>query len=889
MAKFKRNLTLVTTLLILLRLCSIVSCITSTLITRNNTIRDGDTLISEEEVFELGFFSPNDSSLRYVGIWYQNIQTQTIFWVANRERPLSDHNGAIKLADDGNLLVVDGKNNTVWSTNVPPKLNNTVAVLLETGDLVLCSDSDRDTRFWESFNNPTDTFLPGMRVRVNPLIGENHAFIPWKSETDPSPGRYSMGIDPFGAIEIVIWEGETRKWRSGQWNSAIFTGVPDMFHFTNYIHGFKLSSPPDPDGSVFLTYVPSNKDDLSRFRIRFDGIVEQLRWNRDARNWTSLQVKPSKECEKYNRCGNYSVCNDSKDFDSSKCSCIYGFEMAYQNQWNNGNFSGGCKRRVPLNCSDKVDGFRVLKGMKVPDFGSVVSLNKSGTCKDVCMRDCSCKAYEVVPGIGCMIWTRDMIDMEHFEHGGNSINIRLAASEIGGMKEKSKFWIIIFSTIGALMVGLCCLCIWILRNFRFLAEEQRILSDFSEENKLGQGGFGTVYKGTFSGGRDIAEKRLSGKSKQGLEEFKNEILLIAKLQHRNLVRLLGCCIENDEKILLYEYMPNNSLDHFLFGSSTTDKIRPTRSELSAHMVILAPEYAMEGRFSEKSDVYSFGVLIMEIVSGRKNISFRGSVHGSLIGYAWHLWSQGKTKELIDPTMMDNRDVNEAIRCIHVGMLCTQDSVIYRPNMGSVLLMLESRTSHLPRPRQPTFHSFLNFGEILEDRWTTPLTPGETVTLEVLYILTHSLEPFPSEIAHSESQLVYYRDSAVILSPYHIKQQTTFFKTPSARVESFTNVEPANRSGKEIKYGPYEDRAPYSYTPVNVHFENNSPFAVVEELVREIEISHRGSLQITENYRLTHGGARHKGVFSRVDYQSRRSISGSSSFNARSRWLSVTSL
>ncbi|KAH0924044.1 hypothetical protein HID58_024062 [Brassica napus] len=164
-------------------------------------------------------------------------------------------------------------------------------------------------------------------------------------------------------------------------------------------------------------------------------------------------------------------------------------------------------------------------------------------------------------------------------------------------------------------------------------------------------------------------------------------------------------------------------------------------------------------------------------------------------------------------------------------------------------------------------------------FATPLGPGEAVTLEVLYILTHSLEPFPVEITQSESQLVYYRDSAVVLSPYRIKQQTTFFKTPSTRVESFTSVEPANRAGKEIKYGAYEDRAPYSYAPVIVHFENNSPFAVVEELVREIEISHWGSLQITENYRLTHGGARHKGVFSRVEYQSRRSISGSSSFNA----------
>ncbi|CAH8326367.1 unnamed protein product [Eruca vesicaria subsp. sativa] len=795
---------------------------------KGQNFRHGDSLISKDKVFELGFFSPKDLTLRYVGIWYKNIQPRTIVWVANREKPLSDHKGALKIADDGNLVIVNGGNNIVWSTNVPLKLNNTVAILLEAGDLVLSSDSDRDTRYWASFNNPTDTFLPGMRVWVNPSMGENRAFIPWKSETDPSPGRYSMGIDPFGAIEIVIWEGERRKWRSGPWNSAIFTGVPDMFNLTNYIHGFKLSSPPDPDGSVFFTYVPSNKDDILRFRIRYDGIVEQLRWNRVARKWASLQVKPSKECEKYNRCGNYSVCNDSKDFDSGKCSCIYGFDPVYRNQWNNGNYSGGCKRRVSLNCrqslsADGVDGFRVLKGMKVPDFGSVVSINSSsGTCKDVCLRDCSCNAYKVIPGIGCMIWTRDLIDMEQFEHGGNSINIRLAASEIRDRKEKTEFLITVFSSIGAFLLGLCCLCIWILCKFRkrvkdFLrkkkdntvldirdysvksscslsqvpAEDQvdtpdlptfsfnnvaSATGDFSEENKIGQGGFGTVYKGIFSEGREMAVKRLSGKSKQGVEEFKNEILLIAKLQHRNLVRLLGCCIENDEKILLYEYMPNNSLDRFLFNESKQgslewrkrwdiiggiargllylhrdSRLKIIHRDLKASNILLdkewkpkisdfgmarifnyrqdqantvrvvgtygymAPEYAMEGMFSEKSDVYSFGVLILEIVSGRKNVSFRGSEHRSLIGYAWNLWSQGKTKELIDPTVTEIRDVNEAIKCIHVGMLCAQDSVIHRPDMGLVLLMLESQTSHLPRPRQPTFHSFLSFGETVESQ------------------------------------------------------------------------------------------------------------------------------------------------------------------------------
>lgn len=351
---------------------------------------------------------------------------------------MSDHNGAIKIADDGNLVVVNGQNVTVWSTNVSPKLNNTAAVLFETGDLVLSSNSDRSNTYWESFNHPTDTFMPGMKVRVNPSAGENRAFIPWRSENDPSPGRYSLGIDPIEALEIVIWEGERRKWRSGPWNSVIFTGIPDMFLFTNYIYGFKLS-PPDKDGTVYFTYVPSDSSDLLRFQIRFDGVVEQFRWNKNAKNWTWLQLKPNKECERYNRCGNYSVCDDSKDFDSGKCSCIDGFEPVDRSRWDDGDFLGGCRRRVPLSCgqslaADGGDGFRVLRGMKLPDFGSIFLVNSLVTCKDVCMRDCLCNAFALVRGIGCMIWTRELIDIERFERGGESVHIRLARSELGLQK-----------------------------------------------------------------------------------------------------------------------------------------------------------------------------------------------------------------------------------------------------------------------------------------------------------------------------------------------------------------------------------------------------------------------------------------------------------------------
>ncbi|CAN6185309.1 unnamed protein product [Urochloa humidicola] len=118
---------------------------------------------------------------------------------------------------------------------------------------------------------------------------------------------------------------------------------------------------------------------------------------------------------------------------------------------------------------------------------------------------------------------------------------------------------------------------------------------------------------------------------------------------------------------------------------------------------------------------------------------------------------------------------------------------------------------------------------------------------------------------------------VLLSPYHVLEQVTYIKTPSNRIESFTRVDPTSRAGTEVKYGTYKDQVPNSYLPILVHYENNQPFAVVEELVRKVEISHWGNVQITEHYKLKHGGARHKGVFSRLEYQSRPSISGASSF------------
>ncbi|XP_030938773.1 putative receptor-like protein kinase At4g00960 isoform X1 [Quercus lobata] len=292
--------------------------------------------------------------------------------------------------------------------------------------------------------------------------------------------------------------------------------------------------------------------------------------------------------------------------------------------------------------------------------------------------------------------------------------------------------------------------------------------DFSDANKLGQGGFGVVYKGKLSDGQVIAVKRLSKNLGQGDLEFKNEVLLVAKLQHRNLVRLLGFCLEGIERLLIYEFMPNGSLDHFIFDPIKRAKLdwarrykiigdiargllylhedsrlRIIHRDLKASNILLdsemnpkisdfgmarlfeldqsadntsrivgtygymAPEYAMHGQFSVKSDVFSFGVLVLEIISGKKNSSFRnGENMEDLLSYAWKNWKQGIISNLVDPTLKAG-STTEIMRCIHIGLLCVQDNVAVRPTIASVVLMLNSYSITLPIPLEPAF--FMNSG------------------------------------------------------------------------------------------------------------------------------------------------------------------------------------
>ncbi|KAJ0239579.1 Gnk2-homologous domain-containing protein [Hirschfeldia incana] len=293
---------------------------------------------------------------------------------------------------------------------------------------------------------------------------------------------------------------------------------------------------------------------------------------------------------------------------------------------------------------------------------------------------------------------------------------------------------------------------------------QAATNDFSESNNIGRGGFGEVYKGTFPNGTEVAVKRLSKTSGQGETEFKNEVAVVAKLQHRNLVKLLGCCLEGKERILVYEYVPNKSLDYFLFDPAKEgqldwilrykiicgiargilylhqdSRLTIIHRDLKASNILLdadmnpkiadfgmarifgmdqteestkrivgtygymSPEYAMRGQYSMKSDVYSFGVLVLEIISSKKNSSFFETDGAQdLVTHAWRLWRNDTPLDLVAPVVRHSCQINKVVRCIHIGLLCVQEDPANRPTLSTIVMMLSSNTVTLPVPKQPKF-------------------------------------------------------------------------------------------------------------------------------------------------------------------------------------------
>ncbi|KAG8502231.1 hypothetical protein CXB51_000081 [Gossypium anomalum] len=220
-------------------------------------------------------------------------------------------------------------------------------------------------------------------------------------------------------------------------------------------------------------------------------------------------------------------------------------------------------------------------------------------------------------------------------------------------------------------------------KFYTYKELRTATEDFSPVNKIGEGGFGSVYKGRLKNGNIAAIKVLSAESRQGVKEFVTEIKVISEIEHENLVKLYGCCVEDNHRILVYNYLENNSLSQTLLGSGHSNIQFNWRTR-----GYLAPEYAIRGQLTRKADIYGFGVLLIEIVTGRCNTNTRLPVGEQyLLERTWDLYEKRELVGLVDELLNGDFDAEEACRYLKIGLLCTQDAPKLRPSMSSVVKML----------------------------------------------------------------------------------------------------------------------------------------------------------------------------------------------------------
>ncbi|EEF37741.1 conserved hypothetical protein [Ricinus communis] len=399
-------------------------------ITPSQPLLPAQTLTSPGQIFELGFFSPNNPSNRYVGIWYKNITPHTVLWVANREKPVADSSASIKIDFDGNLNIMNGQNNSYWSTNISSPSNGSFAVLSDDGNAVC-----------------------GLRQQVG--------------------------------LEIARFLSKLTMIH----NLGVF--VLDLHH--RYHHKFSFGMGKNLIGEV--------DNGINRSMLELQGL-----------------------CHSQNE------------------------------EWSKGNWTRGCKRRVKLLCRSitsilrapkgKANGFWKVSGIKLPDFSDNLKTEDANVCRQWCINNCSCNAYAFASGIDSVVWAGDS-------------RRRLAEEKLLKAFIISLSAILIATILGLMAFGLCkrrtnqrvkrkgenpiCMAntidtskkISLQHIKRSSLKEQESLElpilafesilvatdNFNIANKLGQGGFGSIYKGTLKDGKDVAIKRLSSSSGQGIEEF----------------------------------------------------------------------------------------------------------------------------------------------------------------------------------------------------------------------------------------------------------------------------------------------------------------------------------------------------------------------------------
>ncbi|KAL5572900.1 hypothetical protein UlMin_022497 [Ulmus minor] len=659
-------------------------------------ITGNSTILSKNRTFELGFFSPNGDW--YLGIWYASISPRTYIWVANREKPIKNITFAtLEITENGRLEIKDSSNFTVWNSSNDE--HSMELRLLENGNLVLLTREGKLS--WQSFDFPTDTWLPGMN-----LTGEK-GLTSWRSPTDPSPGLYSLRLNPGHGEFELLFNGTQPYWGTGNWTGKAFANVPEMM--VPYIYQFYFDDPFTPAASFGFSERPLDtglSPPLTRFEMHYSGRFQQYTWSQQAENWNRFWTEPDNPCQVFGLCGKFGVCNSKNE---KPCECLSGFVPVDELNWDSGDFSGGCLRLEDGSCEERNNGFEQVgilsfEGAKVENFN-----NNLDVCKKTCLDNCSCVGVHYNERTNlCQHLFESLLNLRNSSSDSVGVDLVYLRVEQSKKKEKKHLNLVVLAAciVGSIAgLGFAFLAgLFLIRkrrkkgveedsNFPVLSlrvfsykELHQVTRGFSE--KIGHGGFGTVFQGMLSDSTIVAVKRLERPS-SGEKEFRAEVCTMGNIQHVNLVRLRGFCSENAHRLLVYDFMPNGPLsvymrkgglnlnweirfrvaigmakglaylheecrdciihcdikpENILLDSDYTAKVsdfglaRLLGRDFSRVLATMrgtwgyvAPEWISGVPITTKADVYSYGMTLIELIGGRRNVETRQSGGGAQEG------------------------------------------------------------------------------------------------------------------------------------------------------------------------------------------------------------------------------------------------------------------